>query len=90
MSCSIRNLDQMNDRSLHALVLRSLRWDDGAAARSHLEAGRPITYCIDTFDEMIREWPNGIRELITVSDEGTVTVVGCLLPRYLTRPTRPK
>ncbi len=47
--------------------------DDGQAAQSHLDAGRPIYYCEDAYpDEMVREWPGGNRELVTVALDGTI------------------
>lgn len=49
--------------------------DDGAAAKSHLAAGRPIYYCEDAYPEhMIRKWPDGRRELITLGQEGEILV----------------
>ena len=48
--------------------------DDGQAAQSHLDAGRPIYYCEDAYpDEMVRKWPGGKRELVTVAYDGTVS-----------------
>lgn len=56
--------------------------DDGAAARTHLAAGRPITYTDDSFpDHMIRKWPDGRCELIEVDlSTGKVIVVCDHLP----------
>lgn len=46
-----------------------LAQDDGEAARSHLAAGRPIYYCDDEFPEgVIKEYPDGRRELVTWKD----------------------
>lgn len=46
--------------------------DDGAAARSHLEAGFPIYYSeFDTpADAIIKEYPDGRRELVRVDVDG--------------------
>lgn len=53
--------------------------DDGQAAKAHLAAGRPITYCDDLYpDTMIRKWPDGRRELIEVDDQGNITIIGPL------------
>jgi hypothetical protein len=47
--------------------------DDGAAAKAHLAAGRPIYYCEDAYpDEMVRKWPDGRRELVKVTEAGNV------------------
>lgn len=56
--------------------------DDGAAARAHLEAGRPITYRDDCFpDHIIRQWPDGRCELIDVDlSTGKVIVICDHLP----------
>ena len=52
--------------------------DDGAAARAHLAAGRPITYTDDSFpDHMIRKWPDGRRELIDVDLRTGKVIIGC-------------
>lgn len=50
--------------------------DDGRAARSHLAMGNPIYYCDDRFeDELIREWPDGRKELVHVSVSGEIVRV---------------
>ena len=56
--------------------------DDGAAARAHLAAGRPITYTDDNFpDHIIRKWPDGRCELIDVDlSTGEVIIVCDHLP----------
>ncbi|GAB2880925.1 hypothetical protein GCM10027277_57510 [Pseudoduganella ginsengisoli] len=47
-----------------------LSQDDGAF-REHLEQGRPVYYCDDKYpSEIIREWPDGKRDL------GIVTAAG--------------
>lgn len=75
MSC---NLDQIDDRTLDVRILRALRHDDGAAARSHLEAGRPIYYCPDdSNDAIVREWPDGRKDLVDVSDAGEILYLRC-------------
>lgn len=52
------------------------RDDDGAAAKSHLVAGRPIYYCEDAYPNyMIRKWPDGRRELVTLTSMAEILVV---------------
>ncbi len=55
--------------------------DDGAAAKAHLAAGRPVHYCDDRYpDGVVRLWPDGRRDLVSVDfdDGGTVPVVRAL------------
>ncbi|WP_443112866.1 hypothetical protein [Herbaspirillum seropedicae] len=53
--------------------------DDGAAARSHLQAGRWITYRDKNYpDAMVREWPSGKRELIEADLLGNIFVLRTL------------
>lgn len=82
MICPTLNLDEMDDRVLDAIVLRTIRKDDGEAARQHLRAGRPIYYCEDGFEGVVVcERPDGRRDLGVVNDDGFFTVVACLMPR---------
>jgi hypothetical protein len=79
MPCVLSDLEEMDDRTFDAVILRAIRRDDGAAARSHLEAGRPIYYCDDAVpSRMVREWPNGHKEIVQVMDDGSVKVHGRL------------
>jgi hypothetical protein len=59
--------------------------DDGEAARQHLAAGRPITFCDERFpDKIIRKWPDGRHEFVDVDlTTGTVIVLGDVPPAYL-------
>lgn len=55
--------------------------DDGQAAKEHLAAGRPIYYGDDHYPEgVIKEHPDGSRQLVAVSNEGEVTVIRKLGP----------
>ena len=57
-------------------IERAMMRDDGQAAASHLLAGRPIYYCCDQYPlEIVREWPDGFRELVSVSSDGKVVKV---------------
>lgn len=58
---------------------RQMEHDDGAAARSHLEAGRWITYRDKNYPgAMVREWPHGKRELIQADLFGNIVVLRTL------------
>jgi hypothetical protein len=58
---------------------RLLEHDDGAAARSHLQAGRWITYRDQNYPgAMVREWPSGKRELIQADLLGNIFVLRTL------------
>ncbi len=53
--------------------------DDGATAREHLAAGREITYRDPLLgNALIREWPDGRREVIKADLEGNITVIRSL------------
>lgn len=54
-------------------IERAMMLDDGEAAASHLRAGHPIYYCCDEYPtEIVREWPGGGRELVTVDTFGNI------------------
>lgn len=77
--CSIAYLDRLDDRDTRKfwLVLeQELRHDDGAAAQAHLRAGRPIYYVDYRFEnEMVRKWPDGTQDLVTLDKVGQVVGV---------------
>jgi len=53
--------------------------DDGQAAKSHLAAGRPIYNYDDVHQNgVIRKWPDGRRELVTVDEAGTFIFIKVL------------
>lgn len=60
------------DDELAAILEDAALNDDGAAARSHLEAGFPIYYSDDDTpdDVIIKEYPDGRRELVRVDVDG--------------------
>lgn len=70
----------MNAKINQQHQIRAFLKDDGDAAKNHLTAGRPIAYCDDeiSLDYIIREWPGGLRELVSVDKEGNVTVIRTL------------
>lgn len=50
--------------------------DDGLAAKQHLAAGRAIYYGDDRYPEgVVKEYPDGRRQLIAVSIKGEKTVI---------------
>lgn len=58
---------------------QALAQDDEQAAQSHLAAGRPVHYCDDRYpDAIMREWPDGRRELVVVDGDGHVRVLRSL------------
>lgn len=76
----IAKLDLMSDREegyFWACVTRVLRHDDGEAAMFHLREGRPIYYCDNSIsDHVIREWPDGSKEFVEISKDGSIVSVG--------------
>ena len=67
------------EQRLWADMEQALAQDDDQAAQSHLAAGRPVHYCDDRHpDAIVREWPDGRRELVAVDDDGHVRVVRSL------------
>lgn len=60
------------DEELAAILEDAALNDDGEAARSHLEAGFPIYYSEDDTpdDAIIKEYPDGSRELVRVDIDG--------------------
>jgi hypothetical protein len=52
--------------------------DDGCAAQSHLDAGRPIYYGTDEYPGIVREYPDGRRELVSISVVGGETLVSMI------------
>lgn len=51
--------------------------DDGAAGQEHLDAGRPIYYCEDSYpDELVRKWPDSQRELVKLDLDGRIVAIG--------------
>lgn len=68
--------EESSEKIAHILKSDS---DDGQAAKSHLAAGRPIYYCDDAHQNgVIRKWPDGRRELLTVGEAGTFILVKVL------------
>jgi hypothetical protein len=71
----------MDDMDIEDIV-RGIINDDGAAAKAHLAAGRAIYYGDEKYPgEIVREWPDGRRELVAVSAEVKVSVIREIEPR---------
>lgn len=49
--------------------------DDGQAAQSHLDAGRPIFYWDDQLQGNVRQWPDGNSELVEIDAAGNIVAV---------------
>lgn len=57
----------------------ALKNDDGEAARKHLAAGRWITYRDPHLsNQLVREWPNGKKEVIEADLNGNIVVLKSL------------
>lgn len=55
---------------------QSLAYDDGQAAKQHLAAGRPIYYGDARYPNgLVKKYPDGRRQLVAVSADGTITVL---------------
>jgi hypothetical protein len=76
MDCDFNMLCELDDRAQDVLITRALRHDDGSAAQEHLRSGRPIYYCEDDVDEdgIVREWPDGTREIVDIDDQGHIAL----------------
>jgi hypothetical protein len=74
------DLSRNADDSLAALFEADIEHDRGEAAQSHLQAGRPIHYVEETTPEghVIREHPNGDRELLQIDADGVTNFVSAV------------
>ncbi|OIQ80724.1 hypothetical protein GALL_375210 [mine drainage metagenome] len=64
------------DFLLSPAFVSAITYDDGAAAKEHLAAGRPIYYGDDAFPgEVIKEYPDGRRQIVVMNADDTITVV---------------
>lgn len=79
---ALENLGHMNateEKNFFSSFEKTISNDDGQAAKAHLAAGRAIYYCLDQFkDSVVREWPDGRRELVRVSAEGKPIILRVL------------
>ena len=59
-----------------AAFTRALASDDGAEAKRHLAAGRAIHYWDERYpDAVVKEFPDGRRQLVTFTDDDTEVVL---------------
>ena len=78
----VESMTPMEEQVFWTALENRLSNDDGAAAKEHLAAGRSIVYGDDRFpDALVREWPDGRRELIEVDENRNVTVLRTLCDR---------
>ncbi|MCL4460534.1 MAG: hypothetical protein M1297_02315 [Nitrospirae bacterium] len=69
-------LSQFEDYLLSTEFSNALIHDDGRAAQQHLAAGRPIYYEDPHYPEgLIKKYPNGHRQIVTMDPEGRICVV---------------
>lgn len=69
-----RKRSRYNFLTSEDIALTLLLPDDGQAAQAHLDAGKPIYYCEKKYpDEMVRKWPDGHLELVTVTYDGSIS-----------------
>ncbi len=62
-----------------AELIEAISAGDDSAAKEHLAAGRWITYRDRKLaNQLVREWPNGLREIITADEQGNITVLKTL------------
>ena len=69
-------LSQVEDYLLSAEFANALAHDDGRAAQQHLAAGRPIYYGDDRYPgKIIKKYPDGRQQLVSVDPDGKITVL---------------
>ena len=82
MDSPLENLSQMTpeqEAQFWDQFERELDSDTGEAAKTHLAACRPIYYMDPAYpDQIVKEYPDGRRELVHVDSTGQVTVIKAL------------
>ncbi|WP_297461986.1 hypothetical protein [Ferrovum sp.] len=63
----------MQPVSQYQEIERAIVYDDGQAAREHLEAGRPIYFM--RHDQIIKKFPDGREQVVDISDDGVVLII---------------
>lgn len=67
--------DEAEDTRLWDAFVKQLGNMDDAAARAHHAAGRPIYVGSGREDRIVRIWPDGRREAVTVDDNGHIVAL---------------
>ncbi len=63
-------------------IVRGITYDDGRAAKEHLAAGRAIYYGDEKYPgEIVREWPDGRRQIVSVNAKSEVCVIREIEPK---------
>ena len=63
----------MQPMSQYQEIERAIVFDDGQAAREHLEAGRPIYFMRNGL--IIKKLPDGREQIVDISDSGVVRII---------------
>lgn len=72
----VTNASGADSRKLWLEFEKQLDNDDGRAAQAHLGAGRPIFCCEPAHEgSIVRKWPDGLCELVSINDDGAVEVL---------------
>jgi hypothetical protein len=73
-------MKKINDENFSESLAAKLEADedDGAAAQSHLDAGRPIYIYDEVLRGDVRIWPDRRRELVEIDDQGEIVVLRSL------------
>jgi len=69
----------MDEEKLAREIEMAALLDDGRAASAHLAAGRAIYYGDPRYPgQIVREFPDGRRQLVTIDQQNVVTVLRVL------------
>ncbi len=74
----IKKVDEMSpeEEAFYVALEAEMMEEDDTAAQEHLAAGRPIYYSDTRYGNgIIREWPGGRKELVTVDKEDNISVL---------------
>lgn len=72
----LETMSEAEERRFMAAFTNALAQDKGEEAHRHLAAGRAIYYGDDRYpDAVVKEYPDGRRQLVTFADDDTEVVV---------------
>jgi len=75
----VDSMSPAEERAFMRKFTKAIANDDGSAARDHLAAGRSICYCDSSVtDGMVREHPDGRKEVVRLEDDDSMTVLRSL------------